>query len=226
VFQDWREPLNSEKTAAYVKFVQKLEMAYAMFSVSLDEALGMRRVGRTGQARQMLGVSPALCERLSIPLGCLLKSMPVHARYFGIAPNLVPLHPANFQSPRSQSVARFNELFSKLLLTRKSHFVQKISTLEDLLEELEDSFVKKAEQLAEDESLRPERDWELLDAVHYDLNTCRRETAVLYKSFPHAEGQLEGFQCTLDENTEAAGESMAARAHHLAHRRMVFLKGQ
>jgi hypothetical protein len=68
----------------------------------------------------------------------------------------------------------------------------------------------------------------MLDAVHYDLNTCLRETAVLYKSFLHAlpEPQLASFEATLKGNCDAASESATARAHHLAHRRMAFLKGQ
>jgi hypothetical protein len=109
-----------------------------------------------------------------------------------------------------------------------SHFVHKISRLEDLVQTLEGGFVKKARELAEDASIQPERDWELLDAMRYDLNTCLRETAVLYKSFLLAlpEDQLEGFQSTVEENTEAARESIAARALHLAHRRMAFAKGQ
>jgi hypothetical protein len=154
--------------------------------------------------------------------------MLVHARYFGITPNLVPRNFANLQSPRSQRLARFSALFSKVLLTRKSHFVHKISRLQDLVQELEGSFVKKAQELAEAESIQPERDWELLDAVHYALNTCLRETAVLYKSFLHAlpEGRLEGFQSTVEENTQTARESIAARAPHLAPRRKVFAKGQ
>ena len=228
VSQDWRKPLNSEKTEAYVKCVQRLEIAYTVFSVSLDEALGLRRMGRVVKANQMLSVSPALCNRLSVPLRSLLRSMQVHARHFGITPNLAPLNPANFQSARSQRVARFNELFSKVLLTRRSQFVNKISTLEDLVDELDHSFMTAADELAEDQSIQPERDWEMLDAVHYDLNTCLRETAVLYKSFLHAlpENQLAGFETTLKENHAAESESIAARARHLAHRRMAFLKGQ
>jgi hypothetical protein len=228
VSQDWRTPLCGEKTEAYAEFVKKLEVAYTIFSVSLDEALGMRRAGRAMKAQEALGVSGPLCYRLSIPLRCLLKSMVVHARHFGITPNLVPLNPANFQSVRSQRVARFNELFSKVLLTRKSQFIHKISTVEDLVEELESRFNRTAEELTEDESIQPVRDWELLDAVHYDLNTCLRETVVLYKSFLHAlpAGQLPAFEVTLRENCESGCPAKQTGTRHLAHRRMAFLKGQ
>jgi len=225
---DWRRPLGRDKDDVYVGLVRKLEEAYGMFSVALDEGVGMRRVGREGQAIQILGMSAELCSWLSLPLRCLLKTMLVHARHFGVAPNLAPLNPEHFQCVRSQRVARFNELFSKVLLTRKSQFVHKISTLEDLVEELDRDYVSIAEGLAEEESSQPDQDWEQLDSAHYDLNTCLRETVVLYKSFLHAlpDVQLTGFQLTLKQNCEAAHEAVTARARHVAHRRMAFLKGQ
>ena len=228
VSQDWRKPLSSEKSDLYARCLQDLETAYTMFSVSLDEALGMRRSGRYGYAQELLSLSPELCNRLSSPLRCLLGTMLVHARHFGITPNLVPLNPENFQSPRSLRLARFSELFSKVLLTKKSQFVNKMSTLEDIVEELDEGFVATSVELLEEESIEPERDWELLDAAHYDLNTCLRETAVLYKSFLHAlpEEQLAEFQSTLESRSEAIRQTAVARTQNLAHRRMAFLKGQ
>ena len=228
VTQDWRKPLSSEKSDLYVTCLQGLEIAYTMFSVSLDEALGLRRLGRFNQAQQALSLSPELCGRLATPLEGLLETMLKHAKHFGITPNLVPLNPDNFQSPRSQRVARFNELFSKVLLTRKSQFVSKISTLGDLVEELDASFLATADSLLEGESIRPERDWEQLDAAHYDLNTCLREAAVLYKSFLHAlpDEQLAEFQGALRTRCQTTPSRAGARARHLAHRRIAFLKGQ
>jgi len=220
--------LNGEKSESYVNYLQNLENAYTVFSVSLDEALGMERIGERSHAQQLLSLSPALCSRLSIPLRCLLTSMERHARHFGVMPNMASLNPENFQSPRSQRVATFNELFSRVLLTRKSQFINKISTLEDLVEELDRTFGATAGELAGDESIEPERDWGLLDAVHYDLNTCLRETAVLYKSFLLAlpEEQLAEFENTLQCQDEATQEPVRSRARHLAHRRIAFLKGQ
>jgi hypothetical protein len=102
--------------------------------------------------------------------------MLAHARHFGITPNVAPLNPENSQSARSQRVARFNELFSRVLLTKRSQFVNKISATEEMAENLDSGFVWTAEELAEEGSVQPERDWGLLDAAHDDLNTCLRET--------------------------------------------------
>jgi hypothetical protein len=228
VSHDWRKPLTSDKSDAYFSYIRRLETAYAMFSVNLDESLGLRRMGRTTKAYQVLSVAPALCQRLASPLHSLLWAMLQHCKHFGTTPNLAPLDPGNFQSPRSQRVARFNDLLSRVLLTRKSQFLHKINALTDLVEDLGVNFQSTIEGLAGGESLQPEREWELLDAIHYDLNTCLRETAVILKSFLHAlpESQLSAFHATLEAHLNPVLAPFAARARHLAHRRMAFLKGQ
>jgi hypothetical protein len=228
VVRDWRRPLGSEKSDVYLVCLGRLENTYSMFSVNLDEAIGLRRYGRTAKAHQVLSVAPALCQRLAQPLQSLLRAMLEHAKHFGTTPNLAPLDPENFQNARSQRVARFNDLLSNILLTRKSRFLHKISSLADLVDELDSNFASTVEELAGEESFQPERDWELLDAVHYDLNTCLREAVVLFKSFLHAlpEAQLASFQAALEARSDALSDLIAARSRHLAHRRMAFLKGQ
>lgn len=227
VSQDWRVPLRGDKSDVYLHSVQRLEIAYSIFSVNLDEAFGMRRHGRSSKACQLLSVAPDLCQRLVYPLRSLLRTMMEHARHFRITPNIAPLDAQNFQHNRSRRVALYNDMFSRVLLTRKSQFSYKISALAELVDELDSSFTAAAEELSAGDSLSPDRKWELLDAVHYDLNTCLRETVVLFKSFLHAlpEQQIPSFQAALQE-CQANSPSLAARARHLAHRRMAFLKGQ
>lgn len=228
VSQDWRKPLSCDKARTYLNSLRALETNYAMFSVNLDEAFGMRRYGRIAKAYQVLGVAPALCQRLAFPLHSLLCAMMDHAKHFGTTPNLAPLNPENFQNSRSQRVARFNDLLSRVLLTRRSQFLHKISALSDLVDDLNGAFASTTEELCEHRSLHPERDWELLDAVHYDLNTCLREAVVLFKSFLHAlpDAQLSEFEVNLCGRSAASSLSSLAQDRHLAHRRMAFLKGQ
>jgi len=228
VSQDWRKPLTGDKSHTYLSHVRRLETAYAMFSVTLDESIGLRRYGRTAKAYQVLAVAPALCQRLVHPLQSLLRGMLEHAKHFGATPNLAPLNPENFQNSRSQRVARFNDLFSRVLLTRRSQFLTKINALADLVEELDDSFGSAVEELLDAQSLQPEREWELLDAIHYDLNTCLREAIVILKSFLHAlpDAQLAVFLASLEDRAASSHAPLAARARHVAHRRIAFLKGQ
>jgi len=228
VSQDWRSPLFGDKSYTYLQILHRLETSYAMFSVNLDEALGLRRDGRVAKAQQVLSVSSALCQRLTSPLNSLLHSMLLHARHSGTAPNLASLDPHNFQNCHSQRVARFNSVFSKLLFTRRSQFLYKISTLTELVEELTGSFLASSEEILAGDSLDSDRDWDVLDASHYDLNTCLRETVVLFKSFLHAlpESQLQEFLATFQERTACAEGLLPANARYLVHRRMAAIKGQ
>ena len=208
--------------------LERLETAYAMFSVNLDEALGMRRSGRLHKSFQLLVVSPALCERLSRPLIAALRAMHRHARHFGVTPHLAPLDPQNFQGAYSQRVARYNSLFGKVLLTRKSQFVTKIETLAELTEELSTGFQVAAEELTATDPQQPDHNWEVLDAAHYDLNTCLRETVVLLKCFLLAlpEPQLSQFQDFFLQQLTSTRTSPRIVEPSLAHRRMALIKGQ
>lgn len=228
VSQDWRLPLSVEKSWVYVQTLNRLETSYSMFSVNLDEALGLRRSGQVSKANQVLCVSPALCKKFSVLLLGLLRAMLSHARHFGIAPNMAPLNPENFQNAKSQRVARFNGILNKVLLTRKSQFLQKASTLIELVEDLGDNYVGAAGEAGDERSYHPDASWEALDPVHYDLNTSLREAVVLLKSFLHAlpVSQLPDFQSALDKSQLRPPSRVALVAEHLAHRRMAPIKGQ
>jgi hypothetical protein len=228
VSQDWRMPLKGDKSHIYFNCIQTLEAFYSMFSVNLDEAFGMRRTGRVAKSFQVLSISPALCEKLAHPLMILLRTMLDHAKYFGVSPNVAPLNVDHFQSSRAKRVAVFNDLVSRVLLTRKLQFTHKISALADLVDELDSNFETVAEGLAVGDSLQPDHDWQILDEVHYDLNTCLREAVVILKSFLHAlpEAQLSGFGNALNDSLTSSSTPVLSRARHLAHRRIAFLKGQ
>ena len=68
-----------------------------------------------------------------------------------------------------------------------------------------------------------------MDAAHYDLNTCLRETIVLLKSFLRAlpEDQVGGFQKSVEESWKAAAtETGSASTMLLRHRRMAHIAGE
>ena len=71
-----------------------------MFSVTLDQAIGMRRAGRLHMAYQLLAVAPALCGKLTSPLISLLRAMTLHARHFGTTPVSRPLTRTIFKDLR------------------------------------------------------------------------------------------------------------------------------
>jgi hypothetical protein len=199
-----------------------------MFSVNLDEAIGLRRNGRFGKAHQALSVTPALCKRLAIPLLALLRAMLGHAKHFRIVPNLSPLDPENFQQAKSRRAASFNGICSRIFLSQRSQFLHKISTLVELVENLNQSFCDAVAELNDPSSIQPEREWDMLDASHYDLNTCLRESIVVYKCFLLAlpDEQLLEFDAALRGAPLPSSSPLLVPKRHLAHRRMTLLKGQ
>lgn len=228
VSQDWRAPLSAEKSVTYLHTLRLFETSYAMFSINLDEALGLRRTGRLDKAYMALSVTPALCKRLAGNVQVLLRALLAHAKHFRITPNISPLDPDNFQQNASRRAAHFNRLCSHILLSQRSQFVHKISTLLELIEDLNTTFSSATSELNEFSSLQPERAWEMLDAAHYDINTCLREAIVLLKSFLHAlpEEQLSEFNAALQKHAFAPSSRILVPKRRLAHRRMSLLKGQ
>jgi hypothetical protein len=228
VMQEWSSSLSTAHDESFFRALRHLETAYSMWSVNLDEALGFRRMGRNSHASDLLGISPALCYRLSHPLLGSLHAMLLHARHFGVAPNLAPLSSDNFQLASSQRAARVNALFNKLLLTNKSQFQYKLSVLLELVTDISDSYIQVSGELNEGSSLEEDLDWQSLEAAHYDLNTCLRESIVLLKCFLIAlpDGQLVEFNLALRHLMGDAPLSYPTPLGNLAHRRVTLIKGQ
>ena len=183
VLEDWGAWLPPAKAATFDSCVRELETFYRMFSVSLNEALELRRIGKAGQSCRAILVIPDLCARLARPVERLLHALGEHAKHFGIIPNTAPLDAANFRGSREQRAARMSDLLSHVLLTQRSQFLHKIETLEDMVLSIRKNFYKVASDLGNGASAAPSSDWRAVDDAHFDLNTCLREAIVVLKSF-------------------------------------------
>jgi hypothetical protein len=183
VQQDWRAFLPEAKSAFFYAHANELENTYLMLSVALDDALALWRRGQSGKAKETADVTPELCDRLVLRLSSVLHAMRQQACHFGIVPNLAPLEVSNFRTERAQRAARFSSLMSHVLFSERSQFIQKISALEQIVEELGDFFVEAVGQAEAVDSQERGVSWRALDAAHFDLNTSLRETLVLLKSF-------------------------------------------
>ena len=199
VRQDWRAILPYAKGSLFFDHTDKLENAYVMLSVSLNEAISLRQNGDSEKANQEIGVVGELCSRLALRINAVLHAMGQHARHFGIVPNLSLLDATNFQSELGQRAARHSNLVCQLLLSERSQFLNKLNTLEELVDDLSDEFIRIATEVAAGVSGMPSRFWKFLEQSQFDLNTCLRETDVLLKSFLLVlpEEQLAGFDFTI-----------------------------
>jgi hypothetical protein len=223
VQEDWSSWLPPAKAAAFDFCVRQLEIFYGMFSVSLNEALELRRVGKSMQSCRAVFVIPALCARLARPVEGLLHTLGEHARHFGIIPNTAPLDAGNFRAPREQRTARMSDLLNHLLLTQRSQFLHKIDTLEEMVSNINKDFCEVASDLSSGSSATPSLDWRSLDDAHFDLNTCLREAIVLLKSFMVVlpDDQLAAFQKSINAQILASHDAEPSR-----HRRMLLIEAQ
>lgn len=196
VQEDWSAWLPAVKSDVFEVQVQHLEIAYNIFSVALDEALELRRIGKIAQAHQSVAVVPSLCSRLALPLEALLHTLGDHAKHFGTIPKCAPIDPSNFRGRGTQYSARMSELLSRMLFTERSLFLHKIDVLADIILRIRKEVPETVSDLSCGASLTPSADWQSLDDAHFDLNTCFRESIVLLKSFLLVlpEGQIATFQ--------------------------------
>lgn len=183
VQQDWRAWLSAEKAQLFREYEHHLESLYNMFSVSLNEAIECKQIGQVAMSRESIDTTSELCERLILPLAGILRALHEHARHYGTVPNAAPLDPANYRGNRGQRSARLSGLLNRVLLSNRLQFLHKVSTLAEMVEDLGKDFRTTADALAEGSTHEPERMWNEVDADHYDLNTCLRETFVVFKSF-------------------------------------------
>jgi hypothetical protein len=223
VQQDWSRWLPPAKAQAFEDSVRQLEILYGMFSVSLNEALELRRTGRATQSSQAVFLVPALCARLAIRVESLLHTLGQHAKHFGIIPNTVPLDANNFRGGREQRTARMSDLLSRVLLSQRSQFLHKIDTLEEMVFGIRKQFCEVASDLADGASIEPSSDWHALDDAHFDLNTCLREAIVLLKSFMVVlpVEQLKAFQISVEAQASSSNYADPTRS-----RRMALIEGQ
>ncbi len=205
VSDDWRSWLREPQDQVFRCTGGELEAGYTMLSVTLNEAIALREEGALRKARQEAGCCGELVGRFAMLLGGTLQALEGHARHYGTLPNTAPLDLANFRCGRSQRVAWMHALLCRVLFSDRSQFFHKLHVLEELVEELAAHFGQATEELTEGTATDPAVLWESLDDLHYDLNTCLRETLVILKSFLRVlpEEEVDTFRQSLEAQAKA-----------------------
>ena len=186
VCDDWLAPLPEEKHKLFDSTVAAFEASYSMLSVALDEAFALRRKGTLVRAREQAAVSADLLDRLAARILAALAALEEQARHSRTLPRVVPLNPGFFRGKTAQRTAGWNSLLHRVLLSNRSRFFSKLRALREVVGELVREFREVADEIADGASVHPEVRWQALDCLHYDLNTCLRETVVVLKSFLRA----------------------------------------
>jgi hypothetical protein len=97
-----------------------------------------------------------------------------------------------------------------------------------MVEDLAEDYLLCAADLYDEAAVDPAKMWELVDAYHYDLNTCLRETIVLLKSFlivlPGS--QIGAFQQSILEQAKSRLTRMHTPPRGIRPRRMTLIAGQ
>jgi hypothetical protein len=199
-----------------------------MFSVALDEALEHRQQGHLSKSYLAVCMTPDLATRLAGNLCAVLRALAGHAKHYGTVPTTLPLDAENFLGAKEQRVARMSDLLSKVLLTQRSQFLHKVNALEEMVSDLGRDFRIAVENLTIGGSTRPGAEWQIIDAAHYDLNTCLRETIVLLKSFfvILQNDQVAAFQRAVRAQIQASEPPRPFRERFMRTRRMASVSGE
>jgi hypothetical protein len=184
VTSDWIRALPREKSEIFESSVRHWERSFAMVSVALDDAFAMRARGELVCASQQVSVSAALLTRISTSLISFCESLANRGRFIRHIPSVEPLNPEFFRSQMAQSAAAWNEFLHCVAFGSRPRFVHKLRILSSTFERLDREFGKAAGDIARAASAGSS--WKALDQVHYDFNTCLRETEVILKSFLRA----------------------------------------
>jgi hypothetical protein len=183
VSEDWVTALPRDKNQVFETVVRRWECTYAMMSVALDDALTLRARGELVCARQQVSVAADLLERLALSLVSFCNSVSVRGRRIVDLPVVEPLNVEFFRGDTAQSAASWNGIVHHILFYGRSRFFRKLRILSATLVQVEREFLEQAQDVSRGLAVDPGDCWKKLEYLHYDFNTCLRETEVMLKSF-------------------------------------------
>lgn len=183
VREDWVAWIPNEMDRLFDATRNELESSNIILSITLDDALSLCKEGQYESARERASVFAGLFDRLAVRLCHVLRTIQDHGSHFGTLPNVSPLSPSNFRGATAQRVSRMNNLLAKVVFHGRTRFFHKLDSLGEIIEDLQSEAHSLITGIAEGASLFPNRAWQQLEVLGYDLSTCMGETTVLLKSF-------------------------------------------
>jgi len=178
--------LPRDKSRVFTSVVTRWESEYAMMSVALQDAFTFRARGQLVCARQQAGVSSELLARIARMLTSACDALLRAGQHIANIPHVEPLRTEFFRGDTGQSAASWNGILHHVLFAERSRFFHKLRILATTVEHIESEFHDAASDIAEGITTEPQDTWTLLDSLHYDFNTCLRESEVVLKSLLQA----------------------------------------
>jgi hypothetical protein len=183
VCEDWFAWLPNEMDQLFDATRQELESSNFILSISLDEALSLCKGGQFDSAKERAIVIVGLFDRLAVRLGHVIRAIKDHGSHFGTLPNVQPLSPSNFRGAAAHRVAIMNNLLARVLFRERTRFFHKLNSLGEIIEDLQTEARTIIVGISEGVPQFPDRAWQQLEVLGYDLNTCMGETTIILKSF-------------------------------------------
>ena len=183
VHEDWFAWIPNEMDQLFDATRHELESSNFILSISLDEALFLCKGGQFDSARERANVIVGLFDRLAARIRHVIRTIRDHGSHFGTLPNVKPLTPSNFRGATAQRVSLMNNLLAKVVFRERTRFFHKLYSLGEIIEDLQKEARAIVASSSEGASQFPDRAWQLLEVLGYDLNTCMGETTVILKSF-------------------------------------------
>jgi hypothetical protein len=183
VHEDWFAWIPNEMDQLFDATRHELESSNFILSISLDEALSLCKGGQFDSARERANVIVGLFDRLAARIRHVIRTIRDHGSHFGTLPNVEPLSPSNFRGATAQRVSLMNNLLAKVVFRERTRFFHKLYSLGEIIEDLQKEAHAIVASISEGASQFPDRAWQLLEVLGYDLNTCMGETTVILKSF-------------------------------------------
>jgi hypothetical protein len=181
---DWFSDLAEAKSTVFQKHSRELECSYLMFSVSLNEAIGLHKNRFIQKSLELVGITAPLCERLSTALENVLRSLSSYCSAHGTDPSVSPLSLTDFQSDRSRLMVLKSLVRHRTLVRHTAQFQNKIRTLREIVDGALADFSSTSHILATEGVLADRGElWLTMDQDHFDLNTCLRESLIVFKCF-------------------------------------------
>lgn len=210
VKEDWCARLPEEKKNIFDSIVREWEEAYAVFSVPLDDAMSLRADGSLTHARKCVEIAATVVTDLTAPLASSCRTLEKWGRHLAVPPAVAALNPSFYRSDFARQNAQWNQLTHHILFGSRSRYMHKLRVLQTSVSALGEEFHREAGDLSSGAHPRPDSCWPRLDELHYDVNTCLRETVVVLKSFLLAlpPKNLSVFYGELNEASLAARETL------------------